>query len=1105
MSRIVKRIAKIAVLGLLVVLLIGGLLGPRLASGLVKSKVVALLSEKVDGSVTIDGLSLGWLSGVSLRGLVVEDPESGAPALTVTKATAHPEILRLIGGDIIVRGVEIEGVDVHAVRRDGEWNLARILVPSDGGEAPPAKPRRGRPGSMPQTRNPTEVPPLRIDATVRDVTVRLDEGDGAEPVTIRAIDRMEVDVKTGEPIRIDLAGLDGVTIDGTLDLFDGATLRDELTRSGSFEVRASDRDLEWLLALLPSSLRSQFVNEDDGTPRVAFERADLDHTVTLEGSSLRVAGTAGLSDVVLAAARAAFEEGESAEDGSEGDDSASREPAAPREIDALTLTVDLAIALGEDPWPTGDVRLSTGEALVPMEGGSEPLRVDSVAAHVVLGERKQIRLKSSRIESDVLVAEVTGALSLFGESPSGTANVQGSLELGTLSKAMAAIPESGGEVELEATLLTGDADGRFELRGTVRSEAVETRAGEATIRDGNVDLQYVLMFDPAEMWIGIDRVTWTSDLLTLRTEGGEFRSIDDFDNMAGVVKIAAETELAPIREMLPEVLPRALRGRTTVRGELWSGVGKKAVDLSFTGTGLALEDAEGQPLELGDASAKATMSVEGRELDVLELTAETSAASVTAKGKLTGRKEALPRGELAITARASIEPLRAMLPTAPIPEGLAGIFTVEGTAKSTKKVALDLGVMGSRVRLAVDDEADKTLATRVRGTVDPETLAIDCPQVPFSIDGMKGTASVRMTPGEDLALAGRFDLGLESLRDAFAVYAPDGITATGDGTMTFEVSLPLAEESTPSDLVVDATLAVERLEVADCVLDGASLELGVADGVAEVRNGKARVNGGATTFGGQLQYAATPRVVFAELDAKGVGVSGETQGILARVIPLFAGIGVVVEAATDLDVELTAQGADVEAMKRSLRGGGTIAVRQGTIRGNSRLTRILSDLGEEGDFEFEEFASRFTIMDGAVLQDPFAIRARQAELRLSGVVAFDGRLDYAIDVKPLGQSARNVRRYARILDPDGYIPFGLGGTLASPAVRVPSPEDVVENVLDGLLDRGVDRLLRDRDRDEERDKERRKKPKANPNKKKKNDKKKEDQEKKKKKKKDKDG
>src|SRR5213595_738596 len=86
-----KRRSWWKVLLAVVVLLV--LLLPTLAGlGFVRSIVVGRINQNLDGKVEVDGWSLGWFSGTSLRGVRVFDP-SGEKVASIDKLSTHLTLL----------------------------------------------------------------------------------------------------------------------------------------------------------------------------------------------------------------------------------------------------------------------------------------------------------------------------------------------------------------------------------------------------------------------------------------------------------------------------------------------------------------------------------------------------------------------------------------------------------------------------------------------------------------------------------------------------------------------------------------------------------------------------------------------------------------------------------------------------------------------------------------------------------------------------------------------------------------------------------------------------------------------------------------------------
>ncbi|MCB9869420.1 MAG: hypothetical protein H6837_06160 [Planctomycetes bacterium] len=127
-----------------------------LSSGAVRRRIEAQLAATLHTGVHLDGHSLGWLSGVELRGLRVDNPP-GFPKdwrpIELQRLHAETSLFGLLRGRMQLKGT-VEGLAVRLhERKDGTTNLAVLF----GGGA--AK----TPGPAPET-PPQPAPPQKGDS-----------------------------------------------------------------------------------------------------------------------------------------------------------------------------------------------------------------------------------------------------------------------------------------------------------------------------------------------------------------------------------------------------------------------------------------------------------------------------------------------------------------------------------------------------------------------------------------------------------------------------------------------------------------------------------------------------------------------------------------------------------------------------------------------------------------------------------------------------------------------------------------------------------------------------------------------------------------------------
>src|SRR5690348_9781656 len=132
-----RRWLKIVV-AIVVVLLLLVLLIPTIAGfGFVRSIVVGRINQNLDGRVEVDGWSLGWFSGTSLRGVRVFDP-SGDKVASIDKVTTQLTLLSALRGNYAMGKTDVDGCEFWVkLDKEGQSNVAKL--PKKHG-AKPAEP-----------------------------------------------------------------------------------------------------------------------------------------------------------------------------------------------------------------------------------------------------------------------------------------------------------------------------------------------------------------------------------------------------------------------------------------------------------------------------------------------------------------------------------------------------------------------------------------------------------------------------------------------------------------------------------------------------------------------------------------------------------------------------------------------------------------------------------------------------------------------------------------------------------------------------------------------------------------------------------------------------
>jgi hypothetical protein len=222
---------------------------------------------------------------------------------------------------------------------------------------------------------------------------------------------------------------------------------------------------------------------------------------------------------------------------------------------------------------------------------------------------------------------------------------------------------------------------------------------------------------------------------------------------------------------------------------------------------------------------------------------------------------------------------------------------------------------------------------------------------------------------------------------------------------------------------------------------------------------EADVNGGRVSGSARIVLEGPVPSHSLNLDAKGVEIDSYLAPLTARVLPLLAGDEKdgTAKGTADLSLRVEAAGRSVDELKRSLRGDGVAALNDVAIEARTWLTQLLQASGRGGDrMALDPVRVPFRIGDERVTFEPIDLRASDVLVRLSGHTTLQGELDCLLRVKSTSE-VRGVEKYAKWLDPEGFLPLRLRGTVTKPSIVLPGVGDLLE----GALSRGGDGLTDD--------------------------------------------
>ena len=171
-----------AVAGLVVVMVSLVVSAPTLVSwGLFRGTIIGAVSGAVNGTVTIDELSVGWFSGVKVRGFAIDDPASSTRVQV--DVSAEQGVWKLMTAGL--RGLDVHVSGALKTRReaDGTLGISRLMrseAPSQAAVASTAATAR-------KTEGAASILPAGLDVrvTIDGIAVEILDESGATYAAVR--------------------------------------------------------------------------------------------------------------------------------------------------------------------------------------------------------------------------------------------------------------------------------------------------------------------------------------------------------------------------------------------------------------------------------------------------------------------------------------------------------------------------------------------------------------------------------------------------------------------------------------------------------------------------------------------------------------------------------------------------------------------------------------------------------------------------------------------------------------------------------------------------------------------------------------------------------
>jgi AsmA protein len=445
-------------------------------------------------------------------------------------------------------------------------------------------------------------------------------------------------------------------------------------------------------------------------------------------------------------------------------------------------------------------------------------------------------------------------------------------------------------------------------------------------------------------------------------------------------------------------------------------------------------------------------------------------AAITLSGALTDL-QGKPKAELRAVAKSvalkDVAPILFVLDL-PLPPGLAmkGTIGIDAAAKGPLDAPAAMAIRG-KATISGFEYADPSLKEPVRDlaatlTLDGDRADLRGLTASLGRSRVNGRCSISRfaRPVLDVDLAVPL-LDVDEILSFLAAPAPASRPAgTASG----------GRGSTLGEITVRGSLAVDEARAMNLKLTRARARLELNGGVARLREVQAALYGG--TLAGEVTaglmetgppFAMSARVQGVDFNALCSDFSKDLKGLIHGTLE------------TSLDVK--GRGLDTPALRKSLAGGATLALRNGKLTSFGflkQLAQVLEAAGGRGigkdETPFDSLTGTFDIANGRAATKDLRLDSADLDINGRGWIGLDQSLGMDVGVVlSRSVSADMVAKTAKLksfVNRNGELALDLeaGGTLQKPSISI-DPKMLKRAAEDALKKKGADalrRLLEDR-------------------------------------------
>ncbi len=210
-----------------------------------------------------------------------------------------------------------------------------------------------------------------------------------------------------------------------------------------------------------------------------------------------------------------------------------------------------------------------------------------------------------------------------------------------------------------------------------------------------------------------------------------------------------------------------------------------------------------------------------------------------------------------------------------------------------------------------------------------------------------------------------------------------------------------------------------------------------------------------------------------DIQAKNVAANAEMGPLLEKINPIFytQKIGGKVDGKVDSSLVLEWDGPIdpstpewIPAAKKSLKGGGNLAVRNLSIAGSPTVEAILSVLGEENKIQGEFLAGGIQIAGGRVNCGDATLNLAKYALKFSGWVDLDNKMKMMVEMPVTKSIAKKYGNIEKYIGKTFFVP--LEGHTYKPRLDFEAAiQELAKRALEGVVKEKAKEVLQDKAKD----------------------------------------